>query len=803
MTKSGGIMRTVTRYRQRLAYRPLLLGLVAFVIAGLVFMGLRSAAKVSASQKGGSGARANIQVLLDGAKSINLGSSGNLGVAVLGSAVLDVNMVDPASLSFAGAGVMKKKGANVPPTPDSSGDRIGKRPVTLDVAYRDVNKDGYNDLVANFAIPFLSQLSAGTQEAFLHGRTYGGAAIEGSQFVSASGARQRRGGKIIGGVPGICNTNAITINDNAVASPYPSTINVTGQTGVISDITVSLTGFNHTFAQDVSVLLVGPTGQKMILFAQVSDGSAAEAVDLTFDDAAPGYLPIDTAIESGTYKPTNRAGQNIFGEANFPAPAPQSTPASPYAATLSGFLGTNPNGTWSLYVVDNAAGDSGSIDGGWCLNITTSPSVTTCAATLLQGSIAAGDTTQTGRLFRDGTPSECVGTAKVCPGNSGSSTLRYDTYTLTNNNTSPACVTVTTTSTCGINIFASAYLTSYTPPPPSTNLCTNYLGDAGLSPQASNGVGQSFSVTVPAGATLVLVANEVAANTPCASYSLLVEGNVCAPVVGNCTLTCPANITTSNDPNQCGAVVNYPAPTTTGSCGTVTCTPASGSFFPKGTTTVICSATGGSTAPSVSAPTGGAECSFTVTVNDTQPPTITCPTNVTGVTPVPGGSGSVVTYPPPTASDNCPGVTAACVPPSGSTFPVGTSSVTCTATDSTGNTATCSFTVTMFNVSLQDESAGCNSTLLFNSVTGDYRFCCNGTVFTGKGKVVVQGSIITLSVTGTDRRIQATADGGSKKGNASLQSPVGTTRCTIRDDNITNNTCLCGTVVVAAAPQKP
>ena len=64
-------------------------------------------------------------------------------------------------------------------------------------------------------------------------------------------------------------------------------------------------------------------------------------------------------------------------------------------------------------------------------------------------------------------------------------------------------------------------------------------------------------------------------------------------VADNCELTCPANVTQENDPNQCGAVVNYPAPTTTGDCGTVTCSPSSGSFFPVGTTTVTCTATAG------------------------------------------------------------------------------------------------------------------------------------------------------------------------------------------------------------------
>jgi hypothetical protein len=69
-----------------------------------------------------------------------------------------------------------------------------------------------------------------------------------------------------------------------------------------------------------------------------------------------------------------------------------------------------------------------------------------------------------------------------------------------------------------------------------------------------------------------------------------------------CIITCPANITVSNRGSQCGAIVNYPAPVTSGSCGSITSIPASGSFFPVGTTTV--NVTG----------TAGVTCSFTVTV---------------------------------------------------------------------------------------------------------------------------------------------------------------------------------------------
>jgi hypothetical protein len=152
-----------------------------------------------------------------------------------------------------------------------------------------------------------------------------------------------------------------------------------------------------------------------------------------------------------------------------------------------------------------------------------------------------------------------------------------------------------------------------------------------------------------------------------------------------CMLTCPANVTQGNDANQCGAVVNYPAPTPTGSCGTVTCAPVSGSFFPVGTTTVTCTAMVGPT------------CTFTVTVNDTQAPAITCPANVTQANDA-NQCGAVVNFPAPTVSDNCPGVgMPVCSPVSGSFFPVGTTTVTCTVSDASPNSAdgTCMFTVTV------------------------------------------------------------------------------------------------------------
>lgn len=155
------------------------------------------------------------------------------------------------------------------------------------------------------------------------------------------------------------------------------------------------------------------------------------------------------------------------------------------------------------------------------------------------------------------------------------------------------------------------------------------------------------------------------------------------------TITCPANITTSNDSGQCGAVVSYSAPTGTSSCETTvtyTCSPATGSFFAIGTTNVTCTARDDSG--------NSSSCSFSVTVNDTQPPVITCPANITRSNDNDQCS-AVVNYASPTATDNCPGVTTSCSPATGTEFAVGTTTVTCTATDTANHTATCSFTVTV------------------------------------------------------------------------------------------------------------
>jgi hypothetical protein len=120
---------------------------------------------------------------------------------------------------------------------------------------------------------------------------------------------------------------------------------------------------------------------------------------------------------------------------------------------------------------------------------------------------------------------------------------------------------------------------------------------------------------------------------------------------------------------------------------TPSCTPAAGPVLPLGTTTVTCSVSDAAAASESD--------SFDVTVTDTTPPVLAgIPPNVSVSTE--SSSGAVVTFTAPTASDvvdTAP--TVGCAPASGSTFPVGTTTVTCTATDGSGNTSPATFLVTV------------------------------------------------------------------------------------------------------------
>ena len=118
--------------------------------------------------------------------------------------------------------------------------------------------------------------------------------------------------------------------------------------------------------------------------------------------------------------------------------------------------------------------------------------------------------------------------------------------------------------------------------------------------------------------------------------------------------------------------------------------------------------------------------------------------------------------------------------------------------DSNPNNNTTSVPLQVFDTCLQDDS---NPGVVFlgNSVTGDYRFCCNGTVFSGRATVYKKSSVVTFEHNPADRRVLAKKDGALSRGTAALQSPPGSIRCTITDRDTRNNTCQCVPLTDSAA----
>ena len=169
------------------------------------------------------------------------------------------------------------------------------------------------------------------------------------------------------------NSSPISIPSVGVATPYPSNILVSGLSTTINKVTVTLSNLTHTFPDDIDVLLVSPSGRKMIIMSDAGGLNAVSNVTITLDDAAATAIPDSAALSTGSFRP----GNYLTVQDTFAAPAPAGpylTPQTGGSATLTsaftGAVGGDPNGTWSLYVVDDASGDLGSFAGGWSLTIT-------------------------------------------------------------------------------------------------------------------------------------------------------------------------------------------------------------------------------------------------------------------------------------------------------------------------------------------------------------------------------------------------------------------------------------------------
>ncbi len=191
--------------------------------------------------------------------------------------------------------------------------------------------------------------------------------------------------------------------------------------------------------------------------------------------------------------------------------------------------------------------------------------------------------------------------------------------------------------------------------------------------------------TVISDTTLVsMIATDAAGLKDTCTFMVNLEDNT-APAI-----TCPATPSpVGNTAGLCTAVVALGNATATDNCGVLSVTdnrPA-GNVFNVGSTTVNFTATDINGNISV--------CSVVVVVNDTEAPTITCPANITQPNTA-GTCAAVVNWQAPVVTDNCAAsVTVTCNPPSGSSFPVGNTTVMCIVADPSNNRDTCTFVVTI------------------------------------------------------------------------------------------------------------
>jgi subtilisin-like proprotein convertase family protein len=303
------------------------------------------------------------------AKVIDIAARPLVPVVIYGSRDVDAASLRPGSVAVATAPATKQ--------PDGQ----------LRAELKDINHDGRDDLLITVAAVSL-KVTDGDQLIPVTATTADGRRVAGITQARIVNAGQSDAGVPDPKTPTASNTSPVSINDSdfppTMASPYPSSIAISGLNGSITKVTVDLKNLTHTFSDDLDILLVGPTGATAIIWSDAGGSWPIFNLNVTLDDAAPTVLPDNTQITPGTYKPADY----LPGVDTWPMVAP-----SPGGnVLLSVFNGTNPNGTWKLYIVDDEAGDSGTLASGWSLTITTD------APTLARMSSQAATVNEKGRV---------------------------------------------------------------------------------------------------------------------------------------------------------------------------------------------------------------------------------------------------------------------------------------------------------------------------------------------------------------------------------------------------------------------
>jgi hypothetical protein len=374
---------------------------------------------------------------------------------------------------------------------------------------------------------------------------------------------------------------------------------------------------------------------------------AAGATDLVDGDLTPDCAPVSgSTFALGTQavdcSVTDNAGNSATGSFNV-------TVEDTIPPALSGIPGN---------VTEEATGPSGA----------TASWIAPSAWDLVDGSVdvecASGSGLGSGDTFSLGE------TTVTCSATDNAGNIGSDTFTVTVQDTTapdlslPADQAVEATGPSGA--VASWIITA------------TDIVDGAIIPECDATSGAMF----PLGETTVnCSATDEAGNTSNGSFKIVVQDTtgptVTAPDDQTAEATGPSGAAVSYTGESASDLVDGPM--------VPTCSPASGSTFALGATTVTCSATdnAGNTGNDT----------FTVTVNDTTGPVLSLPGNMT--VPGTGASGALVNY-SASAIDLVDGlVSILCTPASGSTFAFGTTTVNCSASDDSGNESTGSFTISV------------------------------------------------------------------------------------------------------------
>lgn len=157
------------------------------------------------------------------------------------------------------------------------------------------------------------------------------------------------------------------------AERYPATIHVRGEpTNRLSRVEVTLHNLRHAYPADLDILLVSPSGARIMLMSDAGSWYGVTNATLVFHPNWQGkpYPPENSAI------PSNQVSD--FSPRNFGAPEETQlpgAPAGPYTGELDHLPDTdpNPNGIWKLYIYDDKTGHTGVLQDSWSLRFHYNP----------------------------------------------------------------------------------------------------------------------------------------------------------------------------------------------------------------------------------------------------------------------------------------------------------------------------------------------------------------------------------------------------------------------------------------------